>query len=86
VDSGYRCPQLNKLVGGVENSQHLLGMAADIICPDYAVPHGLFDFIANNFDFDQVILYPTFVHVSYNEGKNRHEKLRAHTNDLTCKH
>lgn len=30
VSSGYRCPALNKAVGGVSNSQHLLGEAADI--------------------------------------------------------
>ena len=32
VDSGYRCPVLNKFVGGVPTSQHLLGQAADIHC------------------------------------------------------
>lgn len=30
VNSGYRCPALNKAVGGVPGSQHLLGEAADI--------------------------------------------------------
>lgn len=30
ISSGYRCSQLNKMVGGVANSQHLLGQAADI--------------------------------------------------------
>lgn len=30
VNSGYRCPPLNKAVGGVKNSQHLTGQAADI--------------------------------------------------------
>lgn len=32
VTSGYRCPKLNTAVGGVKNSQHLLGQAADIKC------------------------------------------------------
>jgi len=32
VTSGYRCPKLNAAVGGVKNSQHLLGEAADIKC------------------------------------------------------
>ena len=30
VTSGYRCPRLNAAVGGVKNSQHVLGQAADI--------------------------------------------------------
>lgn len=30
ISSGYRCPELNKLVGGVKNSQHTIGQAADI--------------------------------------------------------
>ena len=30
INSGYRCPELNKKVGGAKNSYHLRGMAADI--------------------------------------------------------
>lgn len=30
VSSGYRCPELNKAVGGAENSGHLRGVAADL--------------------------------------------------------
>ena len=30
ISSGYRCEKLNKAVGGVYNSQHLKGQAADI--------------------------------------------------------
>ena len=36
VTSGYRCQELNKAVGGVWNSQHLKGEAADIFVPDAA--------------------------------------------------
>lgn len=34
ISSGYRCPVLNKAVGGVANSQHQKGLAADLICAD----------------------------------------------------
>lgn len=34
VNSGYRSPKLNDLVGGVPNSKHTLGKAADIRCSD----------------------------------------------------
>ncbi len=30
IDSAYRCPEHNKAVGGAENSQHVLGNAADV--------------------------------------------------------
>lgn len=32
ITSGYRSPKLNAAVGGVKNSQHLIGQAADIKC------------------------------------------------------
>ena len=31
ITSGYRCPELNKLVGGVSNSSHLKAWAADLL-------------------------------------------------------
>ena len=31
VTSGYRCPELNRAVGGVTNSAHLYGWAADLV-------------------------------------------------------
>ena len=34
VRSGYRCDELNKLVGGSKTSQHRKGEAADIVCKD----------------------------------------------------
>lgn len=32
INSGYRCLKLNRAVGGVSNSYHVMGMAADIHC------------------------------------------------------
>ena len=31
INSGYRSPEHNKKIGGVQNSQHVLGKAADIV-------------------------------------------------------
>lgn len=52
VSSGYRCPMLNKAVGGVVNSQHLKGLAADLVCSDI---EKLLSIIRETKGFDQVI-------------------------------
>jgi len=60
ISSGYRCSELNKLVGGVWNSQHLTGEAADIVISDEPIRDKrlceAFLFIQNNCWFDQLIL------------------------------
>lgn len=74
VNSGYRCREHNLKVGGVRNSQHMAGEAADITCADNAA---LEKIIREQGKFDQMIVYPTFVHVSYKRyGQNRHQVLR----------
>ena len=54
VNSGYRCPELNKAVGGVENSFHVSGCAADIDTRSYEENKKLFDYIKNNLPFTEV--------------------------------
>lgn len=58
VTSGYRCPALNKAVGGVENSAHLYGLAVDIV-PMNGDFNNFVTFVKRWFrkrtDFDQVI-------------------------------
>lgn len=74
INSAYRSPALNSLVGGVKNSDHLIGLAADIQCklPASELFQKLKDMSANPFEFSfgQVILYPRFVHVSINQDKH----------------
>lgn len=63
INSGYRCPELNKVVGGVGNSQHTKGEAADVASDN---PYELAKMAKElNLPFDQMILYPTFVHFSH---------------------
>ena len=45
VSSGYRCKELNALVGGAKNSHHLLGCAADILAGSKAEHRKLFNLI-----------------------------------------
>lgn len=75
INSGFRCPFLNKAVGGVPTSQHTKGQAADV---RVANPRGLLtELLKSDLDFDQAILYPTFLHLSYNSGHNRKQVLYA---------
>lgn len=69
ITSGYRCKRLNKKVGGVNNSQHIKGEAADLIDIDF---EEMWDFI-QSLEFDQLILEEDHIHVSYREQNNRHE-------------
>lgn len=56
INSGYRCPALNRAVGGVANSQHMTGEAADIKAPDRATALNWLIWINLNLSFDQVLL------------------------------
>lgn len=79
VNSGFRCPVHNRAVGGATGSQHVKGEAADItlVQGSGCRVNDLAKAIVANGTWDQLILYPTFVHVSYKRGGgNRREILR----------
>lgn len=69
VTSARRTPEQNKACNGSPNSQHLVGEAIDI------KPYGSTSFSKllemihlfsdNGLSFDQLIIYPTFIHVSF---------------------
>lgn len=75
INSGYRCPEVNQAVGGVPTSQHSRGEAADV-CPFGRNGSGNIDTIRQlaqkaselKLPFDQMILYPTFVHLSHKKN------------------
>lgn len=82
ISSGFRCQALNKAVGGVANSQHCKGQAADL-CIDGDMDKGKrwFDYVRKHLDFDQLIwehnaqgvywVHVSFVHPDF--GKNRRQ-------------
>jgi len=77
LNSGYRCPALNKAVGGEKDSQHLKGEAADICCNDamdvLLLAQKIFRY---SIPFDQMILHDSFLHLSFKaNGKQRHQIL-----------
>lgn len=68
VSSGYRCPALNKVIGGSKTSQHMLGLAADITVGTPTKNKELFDLIQKmNLPFDQLIDEKKFswIHISF---------------------
>lgn len=66
VNSGYRCPEVNERVGGVPDSAHIQGYAADFICPAFGDPTMIVNAIDNTGSilFDQLIEEGTWVHLS----------------------
>jgi zinc D-Ala-D-Ala carboxypeptidase len=65
VSSGYRCPELNKAVGGAKNSAHMDGLAADITAPAFGtVMQVARKIAASDLAYDQVIHeYGAWVHI-----------------------
>jgi uncharacterized protein YcbK (DUF882 family) len=85
ISSAYRSIDLNRKIGGSKSSQHCQGKALDI---DGDIFGGIsnkkiFEYIRKSCTFDQLIWefgtenHPNWVHVSYNEGNNRKQVLRA---------
>jgi len=68
ITSGYRTQKHNDKVGGVVNSAHLRGWAADIACNTsnrYAILHALLDA-----GFNRIGIANTFIHVDCDPTKN----------------
>ena len=79
ISSGYRCPRLNKAVGGVANSQHLTGQAADINQGSHEENRRLFIYLEEYCTFDQLLWENggAWIHVSFRkDGKNRQQVKR----------
>ena len=75
VTSAKRSIAENKAAGGVPNSQHLIGEAIDIK-PYGSTTYNLLleqihRYSDNTHVFDQLILYPTFIHISFGPRNRR---------------
>lgn len=80
VNSGYRCKELNEIVGGVPSSQHRLGEAADIHTGSPLETFRLAHLAKSTpeiwAEIDQLVCYDTFVHISHKRvGTQRHQLL-----------
>lgn len=77
ITSGYRSYLVNKMVGGVKNSQHMSGKAADIV----PIGKSFDEFVKfveewiKDKNFNQCIIESSgkskWIHISYDEGNNR---------------
>lgn len=66
VNSGYRSPEVNAKVGGVPQSAHMVGYAADFICPAFGTPLEICKRIQadGSIRLDQCIEEGTWTHLS----------------------
>ena len=76
ITSARRTSEQNEACNGVPNSQHLLGEAIDMKPYGSTTYNQLLEYIHKYSDnvhiFDQLILYPTFIHLSFGV-RNRHQ-------------
>ncbi len=79
VNSGYRCAELNKAVGGVQGSFHVRGMAADIDVHDAEENRKLFEYIRNNLPFTELGWEGggAWIHVAYDKDRLDREIFQA---------
>lgn len=74
VHSGYRCPALNKWVGGSKDSQHMKGEACDFICPGLGSPSIVATFLLPRmaeFGIDQMIMEGSWIHLSFTSNPRK---------------
>lgn len=86
VSSGYRSPELNKAVGGVKNSAHVLGYAADLI-PVNGMQDEFEKFMSEVFSkkgyaYDQIIIEwsktSRWIHVGYKRADGKQRRMCFH--------
>ena len=74
ISSGYRCDELNKLVGGVNNSLHKIGLAVDL-----KWDKELLDFITDNMQFDKLIIEKAgktrWIHIQFRRDRETERNL-----------
>lgn len=84
VNSGFRCEKLNKIVGGVHNSEHRTGNAADIRAKSIEDNYKLWNLILKMSRNDEILFRqliweegdsnnPRWIHISYNEKDNKRQ-------------
>ena len=71
INSGYRCKKLNEMVGGVSNSMHTKGLAADFrteFKPDIETIYNYLNVRREKFQITELIKYEKFIHMAVSES------------------
>ena len=71
INSGYRCKKLNEMVGGVINSMHTKGLAADFRTESSADIETMYNYLNNRrekFQITELIKYERFIHMAVNQS------------------
>ena len=91
ITSGYRTKALNNhILHSARKSQHVSGQAADFYVEGSSRRELLIKafrqiILDEDIDYDQLILYPTFIHVSYvSRTANRHNLTKANGHGTYC--
>lgn len=70
INSGYRCQKLNEMAGGVQNSMHTKGLAADFRTKEKEDINTMFEFLKKNqkvLKVIELIKYKNFIHMGVSE-------------------
>lgn len=70
ITSGYRCPEHNKAVGGVQDSSHTKGLAADIACVNGPRRYKIIVALLNA-GFTRIGVHRKFIHVDADHSKSQ---------------
>lgn len=71
INSGYRCKKLNEIVGGVNNSMHTKGLAADFrtaFNPDIETMYNYLNIRREKFQITELIKYERFIHMAVSQS------------------
>ena len=92
ISSGYRCLELNTILGSKPSSQHTQGLACDFKSSRYGNPSDIvFAIVSSNIHYDQIILEyhnpnnpdSGWVHISFSQNNPRKEALIINKNGTT---
>lgn len=72
INSGYRSPELNAVIGGSSTSQHSKGEAADFVAPGFGSPREIcLAILDSDIAFDQLIEEGNWAHISFTDNPRR---------------